>query len=93
MDMMVLIIALSTILWYLIERGKTEIWGGLSYHKWITIGVAALSSFALTFSFGLDILMASGLVETVTMAGKVLTALTLMSGSSAVAEILEKIKS
>ena len=45
MDLLTLIIALSAILWYLIERGKTSLWGELSWGKWITIGCAAIGGF------------------------------------------------
>ena len=92
MDLLVLIVALSSVMWYLIERGKAELWGQLSYSKWITIGVAAVAGFALTFGFGLDILYACGLVQEVSILGQIITGFTLMSGSSAIAEIIERIK-
>lgn len=92
MDILTLIIALSSVMWYVIQRGKDEIWGSLSFGKWITIAVAAIAGFGLTFAFGLDILFACGLVESVSIAGQIVTGLVLMSGSSAVAEIIERIK-
>lgn len=88
MDLLTLIIALSAILWYLIERGKTSIWGGLSFSKWITIGCAAIGSFVLAFGFNLDLLFACGLVEEISVLGIILTALALMSGSSGISEII-----
>ena len=42
MDTLVLIVALSTIIWYLINRAKEELWSNLSFGKWITIAVAAI---------------------------------------------------
>lgn len=92
MEMLTLIIALSSIMWYVIQRGKDEIWGKLSFSKWITIAVSALFAFTLVFSFNLDLIMACGLVESVTIAGKIITGLVLMSGSSAIAEVIERVK-
>lgn len=91
MTMLTLIIALSTVMWYLLERGKTEIWGKYSFGKWITIGCAAVMSALLTFSFNIDIIYALELVGNITIAGKILTALILMSGSSAVAELINSL--
>lgn len=88
MDLLTLIIALSAILWYLIERGKTSIWGGLSFGKWITIGCAAAGGFIMSFGFNLDILYACGLVAEPSVLGTILTALTLMSGSSGISEVI-----
>lgn len=92
MEMLTLIIALSSIMWYVIQRGKDEIWSKLSFSKWITIAVSALFAFALVFSFNLDLIMACGLVENITIAGKIITGLVLMSGSSAIAEVIERVK-
>ena len=91
MESLTLIIALSGVLWYLIDRFK-PIWEGLSYGKWITTGCAALGAFALVFCFNLDILYALTLVPEITIAGQIITALALTSGSSAIAEIIERIK-
>lgn len=92
MDILVLILALSGVMWYIIQRGKDEIWGKLSFGKWITIAIAAIFGFALSFSFNLDIIYACGLVDEISIAGNIITGFVLMSGSSAVAEIIEKIK-
>lgn len=91
MDMLTLIIALSTILWYLVDRFK-PVWEPLKYGKYITIACAALGGFTFSFGFNLDILMACELVDKTTVIGTVLTALCFMAGSSAVSEIIEKIK-
>lgn len=91
MDMLTLIIALSAILWYLIDRFK-PIWEPLSYGKFITMGVAALGGFSFAFGFNLDLLVACELMEVATTIGMILTALSFMAGSSAVAEVIEKIK-
>lgn len=92
MDVLALIIALSGIMWYLLDKFK-QIWANVSWGKWITIAVAAIAGFGLTFAFGLDILFACGLIESVSIAGQIVTGFVLMSGSSAVAEIIERIKS
>lgn len=91
MDALALILALSAILWYCIDRFK-PMWETVSWGKYITILVAAAGSFGLVFSFGLDIVAALGLFAEDTVAGKILTGLALMSGSSAISEIIEKIK-
>ena len=91
MEMLSLILALSAVLWFLVDRFK-PLWGGLSFGKYITLLVAGIGAFALVFSFNLDLILACGLVEATTIAGKIMTGLVLMSGSSAVAEIIERVK-
>lgn len=91
MDMLFLVGALSIIIWYIIDRFK-ELWRELPYSKYITIGVAAILSFLVVFCFGIDILVAFGLFAEVSVMGEVLTALIFMSGSSAVAELVQLIK-
>ncbi len=91
MEMLSLILALSAVLWFLVDRFK-PIWEGLSFGKYITLLVAGIGAFALVFSFNLDLILACGLVEATTIAGKIITGLVLMSGSSAVAEIIERVK-
>ena len=91
MEMITLIIAMSAIMWYLIDRFK-PLWSELSFGKYITIVISALFAFGLTFAFGLDLVFACGLFAEMTVAGQILTGFVLMSGSSAVAEIIERIK-
>lgn len=91
MEMLTLILALSAVLWFLVDRFK-PLWEGLSFGKYITLLVAGIGAFALVFSFNLDLILACGLVEATTIAGKIMTGLVLMSGSSAVAEIIERVK-
>ena len=83
MEMLSLILALSAVLWFLVDRFK-PIWEGLSFGKYITLLVAGIGAFALVFSFNLDLILACGLVEVTTIAGKIITYLVLMSGSIAV---------
>lgn len=91
MEMLTLIVALSAVLWYVVDRFKTG-WDALPYGKWITVVVAAIGSFGLVFSFGLDLIFACGLVDSVSMAGQILTGFVLMSGSSAISEVITRIK-
>ena len=91
MEMLSLILALSAVLWFLVDRFK-PLWEGLSFGKYITLLVAGIGAFALVFSFNLDLILACGLVESTTIAGKIMTGLVIMSGSSAVAEIIERVK-
>lgn len=91
MEMLTLIIALSTILWYLIDRFK-PLWENLSWGKYITILCAAAGGFGLAFGYDLDLLAACGLVEQASILGTVITGFTLMSGSSAVSEIIGNIR-
>nr|DAX21358.1 MAG TPA: hypothetical protein [Caudoviricetes sp.] len=91
MEMLTLIVALSAVLWYVIDRAH-PLWENLSYGKWITLVVAGIGSFGLVFSFGLDLIFACGLVDSVSMAGQILTGFVLMSGSSAISEVIARIK-
>ena len=91
MTALALIIALSAVLWYCIDRFK-PMWESVSWSKYITMLVAAVGSFGLVFSFGLDLIAALELVPDITTAGKIITGLVLMSGSSAINEIIAKVK-
>ena len=89
MDMLMIIVALSAILWYIVDNLKDKIWAGTKYSSYITIAVAALGAFALVFGYGLDIIFALGIVDHTTIVGEILTALAMMSGSAVVSEIVE----
>jgi hypothetical protein len=91
MEMLTLIISLSIIMWYIIDRFK-EMWEGTKYGKYITMAVSAVFAFVISFGFGVDIILALGLVQEGSVIGTVITALALMSGSSAVSEIIERVK-
>lgn len=86
-----LIIAISTTMWYIIDRFK-PLWESLKFGKYITIAISAAFAFCATFGFGLDMVHALELVATESILGKVFTAFVLMSGSSAINEIVEQIK-
>ena len=89
MNMLMIIVALSAILWYVVDNLKDKIWAGTKYSSYITIAVAALGAFALVFGYGLDIIFALGIVDHITIVGEILTALAMMSGSAVVSEIIE----
>lgn len=89
--MLGLIIGVSIIMWYVIDRFKV-LWNSNQHGKYITVGVSALLAFGLAFSFGLDLVFAMGMFEASSTGGIMLTALVLMSGSSAVAEIIARVK-
>ena len=90
-NLIMLVFAMSTFMWYIIDKFK-DLWSGRSFSRYITIAVSALFAFGLSFGFNLDIVYALGLVENASIAGMILTGLTLMSGSSAVAEIMQSIQ-
>jgi hypothetical protein len=92
MDSLTLILILNTIMWYVIDNLKTNIWGGLSYSRYITIAVAAIASFSLTFGYGLDLVQALSVVSDVTTLGKTITALAMMGGSAVISEIVETLR-
>jgi len=92
MDSLTLIMVLCTVMWYVIDNLKDNIWGGLSYSNYITIGASAISSFALSFGYSLDLLNALGLVPQVSPLGQVITALTMMGGSALVSEVVDKLR-
>ena len=89
MSMIAIILALASMMWYIIDNLKDKLWAGKPYSSYITIAVSALGSFALVFGYGLDIIHALGFVENVTVIGEVITAFAMMAGSAVVSEIVE----
>lgn len=89
MNSLTLILVMCTIMWYLIDNLKENVWGGLSYSNYITIAVSAVGSFVLAFSYDLDLFHALALVPEITVLGQVITALSMMGGSALVSEIVE----
>ena len=89
MDMLMIILALATILWYVVDNLKDKLWAGTSYSSYVTIAVAAIGSFALVFGYGLDLICALGIVDHVTIIGEIVTALAMLSGSAVISEIVE----
>lgn len=89
MDSITLILALCTVMWYLIDNLKENIWAGLPYSNYITIAVSGVCSFILSFSYNLDLVYALGIVANSSVLGQVITALSMMGGSALVSEIVE----
>lgn len=91
MEALSLIIALSVVMWYIIDRFK-PMWEGTKYGKYVTTAVSGIFGFGIAFAYGLDLIFALGLVSAVSTTGILLTGASLMGGSSVVAEIVAKIK-
>lgn len=91
MEMFEIIVIVSIIMWYIIDKAKA-LWSEFTYGKYLTIAVAAVLAFFLCFGYRLDLMVALGVVNESSTLGTVLTVLTLMSGSSAVSELMGKLK-
>lgn len=92
MSSIMLILLLNTIMWYVIDNLKENVWGGKPYSRYITIAAAVIGSFALSFGYSLDIIQALSIVEKVTVMGKAITALAMMGGSAVVSELVEMLR-
>ena len=90
MDALQTIVFISIIMWYIIDRFK-GLWEAWKYAKYATMLVSALFAFALAFGYNLDLVAALGIAP-VSILGTILTALTFMGGSSAVAELVSKLE-
>lgn len=91
MNSITLIMALSAIIWYVIDRTK-PMWSEKSWGKYLTTTVAGILGAAVVFGYGLDIICAMGMAAEVSIVGQVITVLSLMCGSSAISEIITRIK-
>lgn len=91
MNSITLILALSSIVWLIVDRLK-PMWANLVCGKYITTIVAGLLGAAGVFSFNLDLIYALNVVSDITIGGQLLTVLALMSGSSVISEIINRIK-
>ena len=92
MDSLTLILVMCAIMWQIIDNLKENIWGGFAYSNYITIIVSAITSFALSFGYNLDLPYALNLVAQVSFLGKCITALSMMGGSALISEIVEKLR-
>lgn len=91
MEMLSVILAVSIMMWYIIDRLK-HLWEKLAFANYVTMAAAAVFAFALSFGYHLDIMMALKVVNDASTMGTVMTALLLMGGSSAVSEVIGKLK-
>ena len=91
MTSITLIFALSAIIWYVVDRFK-PIWADLTWGKYVTTAIAGALGAMVIFGYGLDLIQALGIIDHVTFIGQLLTVLTLMCGSSAISEIIARIK-
>ena len=92
MDTLTLILTLSAIIWYVVDRLK-PIWLGYEWSKYVTTTVAGALGALAVFGYNLDIIMALGLTNQASLMGKIVTILGFMCGSSAISEIIARIKS
>jgi predicted tellurium resistance membrane protein TerC len=91
MNLLEIIVMLSIVMWYIIDRIK-PLWEGAKCGKYITMAVAAAMATLLCVGYRLDIVCAFGIVNEPGTIGVILTILLLMGGSSAVAELIERFK-
>ena len=91
MTSIALILALSAVIWYVVDRFK-PIWSGYSWGKYITTAVAGILGALVVFGYGLDLICALGIAQDASLVGQLLTVLALMCGSSAISEIISRIK-
>jgi hypothetical protein len=92
MDAIMMILFLNTIMWYVIDNLKENIWGNKAYSRYITIAASALGAFALSFGYGLDIVYALSITNTTSILGQIITALAMMGGSAVVSELVEMLR-
>ena len=91
MDALTLILTLSAIIWYVVDRLK-PVWMGHDWSKYITTAAAGALGTLAVFGYNLDIIMALGLTSQISLMGKIITILGFMCGSSAISEIIARIK-
>ena len=91
MSSIALILALSAIIWYVVDRVKVA-WAGVPYGKYITTAMAGVLGAAAVFGYNLDLIFAMGIVSGISIVGKLITVLAFMCGSSAISEIIARIK-
>lgn len=91
MSSIALILALSAIIWYVIDRFK-PIWSEKSWGKYATTTVAGALGAAVVFGYNLDLVFSMGIVAEISIVGKLITVLAFMCGSSAISEIIARIK-
>lgn len=91
MSSIALILAFSALIWYVIDRLK-PIWSNYSWGKYVTTAMAGVLGAIVVFGYGLDLICALGFMPEVSLVGQILTTVALMCGSSAISEIISRIK-
>jgi hypothetical protein len=91
MSSIALILALSAVIWYVVDRFKPA-WSEHSWGKYVTTAVAGALGAAVVFGYNLDLICAMGIAQEISLIGQILTVLSLMCGSSAISEIIARIK-
>lgn len=91
MPNLTIIVLLSAIIWYCVDRFK-PIWSNKSWGKYVTTAAAGILGAAVVFGYNLDLIYAMGIVNEITIIGKLITVLAFMCGSSAISEIIARIK-
>lgn len=91
MNSIALILALSAIIWYVVDRFK-PIWIDKPFGKYITTAMAGVLGASMVFGYNLDLIYAMGIVNNISIVGKLITVLAFMCGSSAISEIIARIK-
>ena len=91
MGSVALILALSAIVWYIVDRIK-PMWSEKPWGKYVTTAVAGALGAAITFGYNLDLIHSIGLAANISIIGKIITILAFMCGSSAISEIIARIK-
>ena len=91
MNSITLIMALSAVIWYVVDRVKV-LWEHKTWGKYCTTAMAAILGAAAVFGYNLDLVCAMGMAPEMSVVGQVMTVLSLMCGSSAISEIITRIK-
>lgn len=89
-ETLTIIALLGLVIWNLIDFFKVY-WKDAPYSRWITLGASALMSFGCAFTFNLDIINAIIPSLPVSILGTIITALSLMGGSSFLSKLFNGI--
>ena len=92
MDKLALIVVLSIVIWHLVEIAKKNFWDQYTWGKYVTLVVAGIAGFGVTFMYNLDLIYALGFATEMNLAGQIITGCALAAGSGVVSEIIERIK-
>ncbi len=91
MSELTIILVLSALVWYCVDRFKPT-WSNQPWGKYVTTAVAGALGAAVVFGYNLDLINALGIMPESSIVGQILTVLSIMCGSSAISEIIARIK-